>query len=282
MGLQLCPDLVDLVQLVPVHMLMGSIVTITICRYPVSASDRVELVPGMEKVVGRSVMGRLGGGVPQVPPAPACAGGEYLEERRQLPIWGHRRQVVQKYKRLWEMMNNDQKRMATMVNTASGRKFLRGGINEFGSVRQKKDLQQNIYSRFKGLMEGVEGDETVMEEEESYDDLEEGLGQHEFKESEGFEDIHQVEEGDSEVKSVGAVGKDIDKGHKVGENVFGKIDGFPPWLAELLETNPPSCLVLSNYFLNYHVGLWGTWGTPGRWYHSWSCGLVFVSPRRGL
>ena len=40
-------------------MVMGSIVTITICRYPVSASDRVELVPGMEKVVGRSVMGRL-------------------------------------------------------------------------------------------------------------------------------------------------------------------------------------------------------------------------------
>ena len=59
MGLQLCPDLVDLVQLVPVHMVMGSIVTITICRYPVSASDRGELVPGMEKVVGRSVMGRL-------------------------------------------------------------------------------------------------------------------------------------------------------------------------------------------------------------------------------
>jgi hypothetical protein len=76
-----------------------------------------------------------------------------LEERRQLPIWGHRREVVQKYKRLWEMMNDDQKRMATIVNTASGRKFLRGGINEFGSVRQKKDLQQNIYSRFKGLME---------------------------------------------------------------------------------------------------------------------------------
>ena len=78
-----------------------------------------------------------------------------------------------------------------------------------------------------------------MEEEESYDDLEEGLGQHEFKESEGFEDIHQVEEGDSEVKSVGAVGKDIDKGHKVGDNVFGKIYGFPPWPAELIETNPP-------------------------------------------
>ena len=75
-----------------------------------------------------------------------------------------------------------------------------------------------------------------MEEEESYDDLEEGLGQHEFKESEGFEDIHQVEEGYSEVKSVG---KDIDKVHKVGDKVFGKIYGFPPWPAELIETNAP-------------------------------------------
>ena len=93
------------------------------------------------------------------------------------------------------MMNDEQKRMATMVNTASGRKFLRGGTNEFGSVQQKKDLQPNIYSRFKGLMEGLEEDETDMEEEEgeTYDDLEKILEQ----------DIHEVEEGNSEVKSVG-------------------------------------------------------------------------------
>jgi hypothetical protein len=134
----------------------------------------------------------------------------------------------EKYKRLGEMMNDDQKRMATMVNTASGRKFLRGGTNEFGSVQQKKDLQPNIYSRFKGLMEGLEEDETDMEEEEgeTYDDLEKILEQ----------DIHEVEEGNSEVKSVG---KDIDKGHKVGDKVFGKIYGFPPWPAELIETNAP-------------------------------------------
>ena len=135
---------------------------------------------------------------------------------------------MQKYKRLWEMMNDDQKRMATVVNTASGRKFLRGGTNEFGSVQQKKDLQPNIYSRFKGLMEGLEEDITDMEEEEgeTYDDLEKILEQ----------DIHEVEEGNSEVKSVG---KDIDKGHKVGDKVFGKIYGFPPWPAELIETNAP-------------------------------------------
>ena len=134
----------------------------------------------------------------------------------------------EKYKRLGEMMNDDQKRMATMVNTASGRKFLRGGTNEFGSVQQKKDLQPNIYSRFKGLMEGLEEDETDMEEEEgeTYDDLEKILEQ----------DIHEVEEGNSEVKSVG---KDIDQGHKVGDKVFGKIYGFPPWPAELIETNAP-------------------------------------------
>ena len=88
-------------------------------------------------------------------------------------------------------------------------------------------------------MEGVEGDKTGMEEEgESYDDLEEGLEQHEGKESVGSEDIHQVE-GDSENMSVGAEAKDIEESHKVGDNVFGKIYGFPPWPAELIETNPP-------------------------------------------
>ena len=70
------PHLVSAIQVD--DMVVESIVTITICRCPVAVRDRVELVPGMEKVVGRSVMGRLGGGVPQVPPAPACVGGEYL------------------------------------------------------------------------------------------------------------------------------------------------------------------------------------------------------------
>merc|ERR1719244_147622 len=43
---------------------------------------------------GKTVMGRLGGGVQQVPPSPASAGGEYLEERSNLPIWSHRKEVV--------------------------------------------------------------------------------------------------------------------------------------------------------------------------------------------
>eukprot|EP00092_Neocalanus_flemingeri_P000813 GFUD01000866.1.p1 GENE.GFUD01000866.1~~GFUD01000866.1.p1 ORF type:complete len:1316 (+),score=569.14 GFUD01000866.1:71-3949(+) len=64
-------------------------------RHPVSARERVEQVPSSEKMIGKSVMGRLGGGVPQVPPSPASAGGEYLEGRRGLPIWGHRREVVE-------------------------------------------------------------------------------------------------------------------------------------------------------------------------------------------
>ena len=58
-----------------------------------SARDRMEVVP-MEKVIGKTVMGRLGGGVPQVPPSPASAGGEYMEERSNLPIWSHRKEVV--------------------------------------------------------------------------------------------------------------------------------------------------------------------------------------------
>ena len=42
---------------------------------------------------------------------------------------------------LGELMSDDQKQMATMVNSASGRKFLRGGTNEFESVQQKKDRE---------------------------------------------------------------------------------------------------------------------------------------------
>ena len=63
-------------------------------RHPVSARERVELMPSME-MVGKSVMGRMGVGVPQVPPSPASAGGEYLEGRRDLPIWCHRSELVE-------------------------------------------------------------------------------------------------------------------------------------------------------------------------------------------
>ena len=58
----------------------------------------------------------------------------------------------EKYKRLGELMDDDEKRIATMVNTASGRTFLRGGENKFGSVVQKKNPQKQMYDRFKNIL----------------------------------------------------------------------------------------------------------------------------------
>ena len=80
-----------------------------------------------------------------------------------------------------------------------------------------------------GLKEDKTEEEEEEEEEETYDDLKEVLEQ----------EIHPVEEGNSEVKSVGAVEKDLDNSHKVGDKVFGKVYGFPPWPAELIEKSPP-------------------------------------------
>ena len=39
-----------------------------------------------------------------------------------------------------------------MVNTASGRTFLREGENKFGSVVQKKNPQKKMYYRFKNIL----------------------------------------------------------------------------------------------------------------------------------
>ena len=40
----------------------------------------------------------------------------------------------EKYKRIGEMMSDEEKRVATMINTASGRNVLRGFDNEFGAL----------------------------------------------------------------------------------------------------------------------------------------------------
>ena len=61
----------------------------------------------------------------------------------------------EKYKRLGELMDDEQKRMATMVNTPSGRTFLRGGDNQFGSVQQKETIQMKMYDNFKNIMNHV-------------------------------------------------------------------------------------------------------------------------------
>ena len=160
----------------------------------------------------------------------------------------------EKYKRLGELMNDDQKRMATMVNTASGRDYLRGGTNKFGSVRQKENQKPNIFKRFKGLMEGLEEGKPVMEEEEvekeesDCDVSEVGMEQNDFKVGEGVEEDNEEKvvkglDGKPEVKSVGPVNqadKSKENNHNVGDKVFGKIVGFPPWPAEVTETNSQS------------------------------------------
>ena len=141
----------------------------------------------------------------------------------------------EKYKRLGELMNDDQKRMATMVNTASGRNFLRGGINEFGSVQQKKSLQPNMYARFKGLMEDQGEDRVVSEEKE------EGVGVEKENYDDNLEERAErddVREGLEEVPSVVEKARDDTEVLQVGEKVFGKIYGFPPWPAELVDINP--------------------------------------------
>merc|ERR1719154_15136 len=71
------------------------LVSSLLSRHPVSARERVDVVGNMENKMGRSVMGRLGGGVPQVPPSPTSAGGEYLDRRKELPIWNHRKDLLE-------------------------------------------------------------------------------------------------------------------------------------------------------------------------------------------
>ena len=131
-------------------------------------------------------------------------------------------------------MNDDQKRMATMVNSASERNFLRGSINEFGSVQQKKSLQPNLYARFIGLMEGQGEDRVVTEEKE------EGVGVKKENYNDNLEERAErddVRDGLEEVPSDVAKAREVTEVLQVGEKVFGKIYGFPSWPAELVDTN---------------------------------------------
>ena len=57
-----------------------------------TSRDKVEVMAGVEARISRPTLGRLGGGVPQ-PPGPVVS-TEYLAARRELPIWGHRQELV--------------------------------------------------------------------------------------------------------------------------------------------------------------------------------------------
>ena len=103
-------------------------------------------------------------------------------------------------------------------------------------------------------MEGLEEvkpvteEEEVEEEESDCDVSEVGMEQNDFKVGEGVEEDNEEKvvkglDGKPEVKSVGPVNqadKSKENNHNVGEKVFGKIFGFPPWPAEVTETNSQS------------------------------------------
>ena len=63
-------------------------------------------------------------------------------------------QEQEKYKREGEMMTDEEKRVATMINMASGRNALRGLGNEFGPLDIQPAKEKNIYKEFNDLMKG--------------------------------------------------------------------------------------------------------------------------------
>merc|ERR1719323_2478455 len=60
--------------------------------FPVTSSDKMESLTGVDPRVTRLTLGRLGGGVPQVPRPVSST--EFLAARKELPIWSHRQQLV--------------------------------------------------------------------------------------------------------------------------------------------------------------------------------------------
>ena len=65
---------------------------VTTDNVQVTPRDKLESVSGPDPRAGRATLGRLGGGVAQVP-GPASS-TEFLASRRELPIWSHRQQLV--------------------------------------------------------------------------------------------------------------------------------------------------------------------------------------------
>ena len=54
------------------------------------------------------------------------------------------------------MMTDQEKRLTSIVLTPSGREFMRGGKNKFGSVVNKGSLQKNMFDNFKNVIAGTE------------------------------------------------------------------------------------------------------------------------------
>ena len=63
------------------------------------------------------------------------------------------------YKRLGEMMSEDEKRKVSLINTASGRAALRGEVNKFGTLDARPNEKTVLYDKFKSVMNGGGGQE---------------------------------------------------------------------------------------------------------------------------
>ena len=63
------------------------------------------------------------------------------------------------YKRLEEMMSEDEKRKVSLINTASGRAALRGKVNKFGTLDARPNEKKVLYDKFKSVMNGGGGQE---------------------------------------------------------------------------------------------------------------------------
>ena len=64
-------------------------------------------------------------------------------------------------------MTDEKKRLTSMVLTPSGREFMRGGENKFGSVVNKGSLQKNMFKNFTNVMAGTETAISMLEEKEN-------------------------------------------------------------------------------------------------------------------
>ena len=129
----------------------------------------------------------------------------------------------EKYKREGEMMTAEEKRVATMINTASGRTALRGLGNKFGPLTLQVNEERKIYDQFNKVMKGqqikkVEGVKKKLMETE-----------HQIKQ--------RKRSGESGSGSGGKLQRTLyeQEEEDIPTKVFAKIRGFPFWPAEVME-----------------------------------------------
>ena len=125
----------------------------------------------------------------------------------------------EKYKRIGEMMTEDEKRLATMINTASGRNALRGLGNEFGDLELQEVEERRLYDQHKAVMGGKQ---RKRKSEEDISNCSEKVP----RESNKQQDDNLEKEVDE---------PDIATTAKDGNIYFAKIYGFPPWPASLVK-----------------------------------------------